>query len=107
MILSGGAHPGRPAEAEVAARLAARLGVPEEARVLETASLSTADNARLCAPLVSGPIIVVTDDYHLFRAIRHFQRHLAYPVYGAASWSEGVKMPLREVPAALWTAARS
>lgn len=106
LILSGGAHPGLPAEAEVADRIADRLGVPASARVVERTSTNTRENAEQCAKLLRGPVIVVTDDYHLFRAMAHFRAQLSVPVYGAPAPSDGWRGALREVPAAFLATVR-
>jgi uncharacterized SAM-binding protein YcdF (DUF218 family) len=78
LLITGGSvgHP-RP-EAEVAAELARRFGVPDRALLLERQSRSTIENATLSAPLLrdrgAGRIALVTDPYHLFRATRCFWR---------------------------------
>ncbi|MBY6162324.1 YdcF family protein [Mameliella alba] len=72
LILSGGTRTHPPTEAEVMARLCRAEGMPDTALVLEPEALTTEDNMRLSAPLVSrmgAPcVVVVTDRYHAARA---------------------------------------
>lgn len=50
------------------------LGVPEGAIRLEDTSQNTWENALFCAPMTSNPAILVTDDWHLPRALHLFER---------------------------------
>lgn len=81
LLLSGGASGSGPSEAEVMARLAREAGVPHDALVLESDSRSTAGNAsrsaRILERLGVRRVLLVSDDFHLFRACRSF-------------WAEGV-----------------
>lgn len=81
LLLSGGPSGSGPSEAEVMARLARGAGVPEEALALEPQSRSTAGNAsrsaRILERLGVRRVLLVSDDFHLFRACRCF-------------WAEGV-----------------
>lgn len=78
LVLSGGTPDGRPAEAEVMARLARDLGAPGEALWLETASRSTSENALGCARLLRergvASVWLVTCDFHVARASAQFRR---------------------------------
>ena len=77
LLLSGGAVGGRPSEAQAMAELASSLGVPPEAMLLEEDSVSTRTNASCSAQLL-GPqaaVLVVSDDWHLPRALVYFRRH--------------------------------
>ncbi|ATB50683.1 hypothetical protein MYMAC_006339 [Corallococcus macrosporus DSM 14697] len=77
LVFSGGVGVNPPSEARVMRALATRMGVPEEACILEEDSHSTEDNARLTAALLRGlgarRVVVVSDPYHLLRARNHFR----------------------------------
>lgn len=77
LLFSGGVGVNPPSEASVMRALAVRLGVPEEACVLEEASHSTAQNARFSAELLRAlgarRVVVVSDPYHLLRARQYFR----------------------------------
>lgn len=76
IVFTGGLGTYPPTEAQASARLAAELGVPRSAMVLEDRSTSTEENARNAAVSVTARrVIVVTDAYHVFRARRVFDRH--------------------------------
>ncbi len=52
-------------------------GVPESAILLENNSTSTRENALFSRPILagfSGPFVLVTSDYHMYRAVRCFKR---------------------------------
>lgn len=78
LVFSGGVGDFGDSEARVGQRLAASLGVPEGDCLLEEASHSTAQNAAFTAKLLARhslrSVIVVTDPYHLPRALRLFAR---------------------------------
>lgn len=75
----GAPSAGLPTEADVALRLATAQGVPEDRCLLERASMTTWENAAFSAPLLrerdARRVLVVTDRYHLFRALRCFWAH--------------------------------
>ena len=77
LLFSGGVGVHPPSEASVMRALAVRLGVPEEACVLEEGSHSTEQNARYSAELLRGlgarSVVVVSDPYHLLRARQYFR----------------------------------
>ena len=77
LLFSGGVGVNPPSEASVMRALAVRLGVPEEACVLEEASHSTEQNARFSAELLRAlgarSVVVVSDPYHLLRARQYFR----------------------------------
>lgn len=77
VVLSGGVGDHPPSEARVALEVARKLGVPEEACLLEEESHSTYENAVFTARLLKergiDRVIVVSDPYHLFRARQHFR----------------------------------
>lgn len=65
-----GRHP--PAEAIVAARVCMSLGVPEAALRCEDRSTNTFENLAFARPLLPhppGPVLLVSDRYHLPRAV--------------------------------------
>lgn len=78
LLLSGGTPDGRPAEADVMARLARELGAPAEALWLEPASRSTHENALQSARLLRErgvtSVWLVTCDFHVARASAQFRR---------------------------------
>lgn len=85
LVFTGGSPDDRPTEAEVMLRLALKAGVSEAACTLESASRSTFDNARTCAALLSTrEVLLVTCDFHLYRACAQFRRH-GFTVWPVAS----------------------
>lgn len=78
IITTGGIGTFPPAEAEVAARLLVRNGVPRSAIVLENKSTSTWENAtnatQICKRHGWKKVLVVSDPFHLWRAERNFQK---------------------------------
>jgi uncharacterized SAM-binding protein YcdF (DUF218 family) len=79
LLFSGGVGVNPPAEARVMRELAVRLGVPEEACLLEERSHSTEQNARYSADMLRSlgarSVVVVSDPYHLLRARQYFRLH--------------------------------
>jgi uncharacterized SAM-binding protein YcdF (DUF218 family) len=52
-------------------------GVPAQAILVENSSTSTRENALFAKPILaarSGPFVLLTSDYHMFRAARSFAR---------------------------------
>lgn len=78
LLLSGGQPGGRASEAEVMARAALSLGVPEGALRREALSRNTLENAMFCRSIVQAHgwrrLLLVTDGYHLPRALYTFRR---------------------------------
>jgi uncharacterized SAM-binding protein YcdF (DUF218 family) len=96
VLLTGGpARPGEPAEARVAWALARAAGVPDEALLLEERSLSTAENLLEAAKVLDAhqlrTVLVVTEAFHLARALGHARR-MGLVAYGSpapsAAWSD-------------------
>jgi len=91
LILSGGLGGYPPSEAEMMRRIAVGLGVPEGAILLEDQSHSTIANfensARIMAEHGWQSALVVTDPYHIYRALRVGRDAglVVYPVPAAAS----------------------
>lgn len=108
IVFTGGAKGGRLSEADAAATVARDAGVPESAIVLEDQSMTTLENARCSADLVSGThVIVVSDAYHLARCRWIFRRHFEQVSVVAAPWRGSWKMAYREVVASLLSLPRS
>jgi uncharacterized SAM-binding protein YcdF (DUF218 family) len=76
LVFSGGVGDFGDSEARVSQQFAISLGVPQSACLLEEDSHSTAQNAAFTARLLRRhslhTLIVVTDPYHLPRALRLF-----------------------------------
>jgi uncharacterized SAM-binding protein YcdF (DUF218 family) len=109
LVLTGGVGAFSPSEAAAAAALAAELGVPESAMILESASTSTEENARLAAlHTPARSVLVVSDAYHVFRVRRVFARHFeVVEATGSTThpWPR-LRGALREVAAVGWYAVR-
>ncbi|MFT5684253.1 MAG: uncharacterized SAM-binding protein YcdF (DUF218 family) [Myxococcota bacterium] len=109
LILTGGVGAFPPAEAVAAADLAAQLGVPRAVMIIESASTSTEENARLAALHTSAAsVLVISDAYHVFRIRRVFARHFdAAEATGSTThpWQR-LRGSLREVAAVGWYAIR-
>ena len=113
IICTGGLGPVAPTEAEAACRLAASLGVPAEALLLEGRSHSTEENALFAAEIMAArgwrSAIVVTDGFHLYRAGLLF-RDAGLTVYpspaqlstGAMDPRERYARATRELAALAW-----
>jgi uncharacterized SAM-binding protein YcdF (DUF218 family) len=76
LILSGGSKSGAPIAISMDEFVESQ-GVPRQAIVLETRSTSTRENAIFTQPILSGgaaPPVLMTSDYHMFRARRVFEK---------------------------------
>ena len=76
LVLIGGRHGDLSIGASMGALLLT-LGVPAGRMVLEEQSTSTRENALQAAPILSrtpGRKVLLTSDYHMFRAIRAFRK---------------------------------
>lgn len=119
ILFSGGVGACGASEASVARELAIENGVPKEACVVEEGSHSTRENATKSLALIKEHgwtrAIVVTDPYHLPRALHFFEREGLHvtgsPVLEAPRHrdaTERVWWTLREVAALTqWTTLRS
>ena len=109
LILTGGVGAFPPSEAAAAADLAASLGVPRSAMILEDASTSTEGNARLAALNSDAEsVLVISDAYHVFRVKRVFSHHFdAVSATGSTThpWQR-FRGSMREVAAVGWYAVR-
>jgi len=100
-------------EAAVACRLAATLGVPPAALLLESQARSTEENALDTGAIMAAhgwrSVVVVSDGYHLYRADLLFQRAGLTPFPSPAQATSGPMNPveryfreLRELAALGW-----
>ncbi|HVI51946.1 MAG TPA: YdcF family protein [Candidatus Sulfotelmatobacter sp.] len=78
LLLSGGQPRGAIAEAEIMRQAALALDVAEGALRVEPLSRNTLENAMFCKPIIQRhgwrKLLVVTDGYHLPRALYTFRR---------------------------------
>jgi len=77
MVISGGSTTSGPAVAGLMKSFVACLGVPEASIRIETASTSTRENALNTARLlehVPGRKVLLTSDYHAYRAYHSFRK---------------------------------
>jgi uncharacterized SAM-binding protein YcdF (DUF218 family) len=102
LLLAGGRAPGQRsllAEAEAMAERAFVLGVPRSAIVVERESRNTSMNAKniavLCSGLAIRTVIVVSQPFHLRRAVLWFRRMGLDAVGHAASDSVQFRQPSR------------
>jgi uncharacterized SAM-binding protein YcdF (DUF218 family) len=76
VLVSGGSDPSKPASAAMEEFIACH-GVPPEAMLTETRSNSTRENALFSRPLLDnlpGRKVLMTSDFHMFRAHRVFAK---------------------------------
>lgn len=105
LVLTGGVGDNGPAEAEVAAELARRNGVPDEAIVIENRSHTTEENARFTRLLIGDQsVLVVTDAYHVLRSELIYRREFRNSAVVGLPLGKYVPLEtaLREVPALVW-----
>jgi uncharacterized SAM-binding protein YcdF (DUF218 family) len=99
VVCTGGLGGNRPTEAEAACGLAAALGVPRGALLLEDQARSTEENALYTAVLGRAhgfdTVIIVTDGYHQYRAGLLF-RQAALVGYGSPAQATTGPMPMLE-----------
>jgi len=77
VVVSGGGNGGQPTIAEQMRDFMVSQGVPAAAIRVETESHSTHENALKAKPLLdqlTGRKILLTSDYHMFRAYRAFRK---------------------------------
>jgi uncharacterized SAM-binding protein YcdF (DUF218 family) len=89
LILSGGAGKAGHTEAGVMRDLALAAGVPADALILEEASRSTIENFACSRPvldqLAAHRVLLVTEPWHMTRAMLLAHRHGLYPAQSPAS----------------------
>lgn len=118
LLLTGGVGRYPPSEAEVMRQLALEAGVPASQIILEEQACSTFDSARSCARIGRRQdwkaVLLVTDGYHLPRALFTF-RAFGVPAAGSAPaarqwdrhrWQRWYKVYLREIAAFVWYGCR-
>jgi uncharacterized SAM-binding protein YcdF (DUF218 family) len=92
LIVSGGAPPSVPTEAELMAQIALDMGVPPSAILEERSAARTRENGTNVAGLLrarsEGSIILVTNGLHMRRAKAVFES-LGITTYPAASYTPG------------------
>jgi uncharacterized SAM-binding protein YcdF (DUF218 family) len=118
LLLTGGVGRHPPAEAEVMRRLAEREGVEPSRIVLEGHATTTLESAAYCAPIIATHgwrrVVLVTDRYHLPRALMAF-RSRGVEVSGSAPPDGRGAMPrwqwaamhVRELAALPWYLLRT
>lgn len=115
LCTGGAAVPGGGTEADRCAQVMAAQGIPPAAVWREAASRSTAENARATATLMAAQgwrdAVLVSDDFHLWRARWLFERQgvRVYPspaqrTTGPLSTTEELYAVLRELAAWSWQA---
>ena len=96
-IVSGGRGTGEEiTEAECMERELLRLGIPPERIVQENRSQSTAENIRFSYELMPGQtarVGVLSNNFHIFRAVAIARKQGNYPVCGIAAPYSGVLLP--------------
>jgi uncharacterized SAM-binding protein YcdF (DUF218 family) len=118
IICTGGLGPVAPTEAEAACALAASLGVPADALLLEGRSHSTEENALYTAEIMAErgwrTAVVVSDGFHLFRADLLFRHAGLVPhsspaqhTTGAMGARERYQRTTRELAALAWFLGKS
>lgn len=84
ILMTGGLGEHPPEEAVVMKRLAVELGVPEEAVLTESRSVTTLESARRCADILHERgcrwVLVVSHRYHLLRSCASFR------AFGVRAW---------------------
>lgn len=117
LLLTGGIGRHPPSEASVMRGLAERAGVPAARMLLDESAGTTLDSARTCAAMIAARrwtrVLIVTDRYHLPRALLAFRRfgivaQGSPPPEGrgdTGQW-EWVLLSLRELVAIPWYVVR-
>lgn len=82
ICVTGGQGEHGPPEAQVARALALVQGIPADALIVEDMSKSTFENLAFARPLVSGPIVIVSNRWHLPRALL-IARIMGWPATGS------------------------
>ncbi len=103
LLFSGRDATFQPSQAQAAAHLAHRLGVPRGAMLTEDASRDTWQNAAFSAEILKRHgwhrIVLVSDPSHLWRASQHF-RHFGIEVApSGALEADALGLPLRALKA--------
>ncbi len=81
LLLSGGGAFDPVYEAEVMARVAKEMGIPEGDIILETKSIDTKDEAMFVKPIVGNePFVLVTTASHIPRSVALFKKYGMDPI---------------------------
>ena len=98
LLMTGGRGLHSPAEAHLMRELAMAAGVPAERIVVEDQATSTWQSALLCMPILQqhgwSTVLVVTDRYHLIRALLVFR--------SLGVWASGSAPPDGQYSKRLW-----
>ncbi|MEJ2716884.1 MAG: ElyC/SanA/YdcF family protein [Deltaproteobacteria bacterium] len=90
LVLTGGVIPGLSPKIPIAqalAKVAVEMGVPRSTLILESASWTTADQAKLVARIVGrSPFALVTSAYHMPRSILLFRLEGLKPIPAPADF---------------------
>jgi len=74
-------------------------GIPESAILVENGANNTHENALFTKPILAGlpgPYVLLTSDYHMYRASRCFAHEkIAVETLPAPDFSKGIEQPLR------------
>jgi len=104
MAMTGGSRSGRPAEADVMAALARDQGIPADRLLIESRARNTRENARFSLALLEphgvDRVVVVSDAWHLPRAMMLFRRFAAGGIA-----VDGCAAPVRAGSLGWWVAA--
>lgn len=117
-ILCSGGGSGTAAEADRCMRVAVEMGVPLRAVIRDTNSFSTEENAHEAAAIMAArgweSAVLVSDDFHLWRATWIFRRHgmTVYPspaqqTVGPLARADKVYAVCRELLATGWQVGKS
>lgn len=113
VIACGGLGRYPPSEAEIILDLCRAAGVPEDCLWREDRSTTTIENIRFALPILQNigtrRVVIVTDRYHLLRAMLTARRFGLDAIAEAAPrgdtpFLKRLRLVLREVPALIWYA---
>ena len=117
LLVTGGVGKHPPAEAEVMRRTAIAHGVPSQCILLEDQATSTFESAQRCSTMLRqrgwSRVLVVTDRYHLARALLAFRscgvRAVGSPTLGKPTWRLRRRLYyyVREYLALVWYLGRA
>ena len=103
LLFSGHDASYQPSQADAAAHLAHRLGVPDAAMLREGASRDTWENAEFSAEILKRHgwkrIVLVSDPSHVWRASQHFRHFGLQVAVSSAIASDDLGVPLRVLKA--------
>ena len=116
LLLTGGVGRHPPSEASVMRQIAERAGIDPARLVLDERAGTTLESARECTRIIEARgwrrVLVVTDRYHLARALLAF-RHFGIAAHGSAPPEHGdtaawrwLLLHLRELVAIPWYLVR-